>query len=41
MRTLIIAALAAIIGIGAANAAPTNNASTPTPQDSSADWVNG
>jgi hypothetical protein len=36
-----MAALAAMIGIGVANAAPTKSGTAPIQQDSAADWANG
>jgi hypothetical protein len=41
MKTMIFAALAAMIGIGVANAASTRSATAPIQQDSTADWANG
>ncbi len=39
MKTMIVAVLAAMIGIGVANAAPATNAPPPA-QDSTASWAN-
>jgi hypothetical protein len=41
MRSMILAALAIMIGIGAANALPKGTAAAPAQQDSTADWTNG
>jgi hypothetical protein len=41
MRTIIFAVLAAMIGIGVANATPVEHAPAAPQQDSSANWANG
>jgi hypothetical protein len=41
MKTMLLAALAAMIGIGAANATNAKNTALPIQQESTADWANG
>jgi hypothetical protein len=41
MRTIILAVLAAMIGIGVANAGPVNSTPAASQQETSADWANG
>jgi len=41
MKTLILAALAAMIGVGAANITAASPAFSPSQQNSASDWANG
>jgi hypothetical protein len=41
MKTMMIAALVAMMGIGVASAASTKSGTAPIQQDNTADWANG